>query len=219
MATGASNAELAILLVDARKGLLVQTHRHAAIAALMGIRHVVLAVNKLDLVQWDRGRFEEIVAAFNPFGERLGFRSVVAIPLSARHGDNVISESANTGWYKGPTLLEHLENVEIEADLAARPFRLPVQTVLRPSDDARFLPGRYPAELCRAATGSPSLLRGGSARSRTSRFPASRAKLPLQGTPLRSQSPIRWISGAGNCWRRRASSRMWQTSLPRIWCG
>jgi bifunctional enzyme CysN/CysC len=141
MATGASNAELAILLVDARKGLLVQTHRHAAIAALMGIRHVVLAVNKLDLVQWSRERFEEIVAAFKPFAERLGFISVAAIPLSARHGDNVISQSANTDWYQGPSLLEHLESVEVEADLAARPFRLPVQTVLRPSADARFFAG------------------------------------------------------------------------------
>jgi bifunctional enzyme CysN/CysC len=141
MATGASNAELAILLVDARKGLLPQTHRHAAIAALMGIRQVVLAVNKLDLVQWDRGRFEEIAGAFRPFGERLGFKSVLPIPISARHGDNVTTPSTNTEWYKGPTLLGHLEDVEIEQELAGLPMRLPVQSVLRPSAEVRLFAG------------------------------------------------------------------------------
>jgi bifunctional enzyme CysN/CysC len=141
MATGASTSELAILLVDARKGLLVQTRRHAAIASLMGIRHVVLAVNKLDLVAWDRGRFEEIREAFRPFGDRLGFQSVVAIPMSARHGDNVSAASKKTGWYTGPALLEHLERVEIETDPAATPFRLSVQAVLRPSADTRLFVG------------------------------------------------------------------------------
>jgi bifunctional enzyme CysN/CysC len=141
MATGASTSELAVLLVDARKGLLPQTHRHAAIAALMGIRHVVLAVNKLDLAGWDRAVFEEIVGQFLPFAERLGFRSTVALPLSARHGDNVTTKSVHTPWHDGPTLLDHLETVEIDADLADKPFRLPVQTVLRPNPDLRLYAG------------------------------------------------------------------------------
>jgi bifunctional enzyme CysN/CysC len=141
MATGASTSELAILLVDARKGLIEQTRRHAVIASLMGIRQVVLAVNKLDLVQWDRDRFEEITEAFRTFASRLDFHSIVAIPLSARHGDNVTGPSANTKWYEGPALLEHLERVEIEADLPSRPFRLPVQMVLRPSADVRMFAG------------------------------------------------------------------------------
>jgi bifunctional enzyme CysN/CysC len=141
MATGASTSDLAILLVDARKGLIVQTRRHAVIASLMGIRQVVLAVNKLDLVQWSRDRFEEIAVAFKEFASRLGFQAIVAIPLSARHGDNVTAPSANTKWYEGPVLLEYLECVEIEADPLARPFRLPVQMVLRPSADERMIAG------------------------------------------------------------------------------
>lgn len=141
MATGASTSELALLLVDARKGLTPQTHRHATIAALMGIRHVVLAVNKLDLVAWDRAVFDAIVDAFRPFADRLQFRSLVAIPLSARNGDNVTNRSKNTPWYGGPTLLDHLESVGIDGGLDSGPFRLPVQNVLRPDADTRLYAG------------------------------------------------------------------------------
>jgi bifunctional enzyme CysN/CysC len=141
MASGASNAELAVLLIDARKGILPQTRRHAAIASLMGIRHVVLAVNKLDLVDWDRTVFDGIVREFAPLGEKLGFRSAMAIPLSARHGDNVAARSARTPWYAGPTLLVHLEDIEIASDGAAKPFRLPVQSVLRGEGGERFYAG------------------------------------------------------------------------------
>lgn len=141
MATGASNAQLAVLLVDARKGLLPQTHRHAVIASVMGIRHVVLAVNKLDLVGWDRSVFDSIVAAFGSFGEKLGFRSVVAIPVSARHGDNVATKSPNAPWYDGPTLLGHLEEVDIGVEAAPQPFRLPVQGVIRNDNGTRFYSG------------------------------------------------------------------------------
>ena len=109
MATGASNAELAILLVDARKGLVEQTRRHAAIVSLLGIRHVVLAVNKIDLVEFSEARFREIEAAFAGFAAPLAFHSVVAIPLSARLGDNVAVPSERTPWYAGPRLLAHLE--------------------------------------------------------------------------------------------------------------
>ncbi len=136
MATGASNSELAVLLVDARNGVLTQTRRHAYIVSLLGIRDIVLAVNKIDLVGYSKPRFDEIVADFTAFTADFGFRSVVAIPMSARHGDNVTTRSPKTRWYSGPTFLEHLETVETGGVAAAAPFRFPVQSVSRP--DASF---------------------------------------------------------------------------------
>jgi bifunctional enzyme CysN/CysC len=141
MATGASNADLAVLLVDARKGLLPQTRRHAIIASLLGIRHVVLAVNKIDLVQYDAKVFEAIASGFMTFAAPLGFKDVRTIPISARHGDNVSSRSERTPWYRGPHLLDHLESVDVEDDRATRPFRLPVQWVNRPHADFRGFAG------------------------------------------------------------------------------
>ena len=133
MATGASTADLAILLVDARKGILPQTRRHATIASLLGIRHVVLAINKIDLVGYDRAVFDEILAAFEADAGHYGFASRLAIPISARFGDNVSARSADLGWYRGPTLIEHLETVELGVQSAAAgPLRLPVQWVNRP---------------------------------------------------------------------------------------
>ena len=149
MATGASNADLAILLVDARKGLLTQTHRHAIIASLLGVRHVVLAVNKIDLVDYDEATFRRIVAAFEDFAKSLGFRSIVAIPISARHGDNVSSKSEQTPWYDGPPLIDHLERVEVEEDRRQAPFRLPVQWVNRPHLDFRGFAGTIPSGVIR----------------------------------------------------------------------
>jgi bifunctional enzyme CysN/CysC len=141
MATGASNADLAILLVDARKGLLTQTHRHAIIASLLGVRHVVLAVNKIDLVDYDQATFRRIVEAFTAFAVELDFRSMVAIPISARFGDNISSLSPNTPWYEGPYLVDHLERVEVEDQRRNGPFRLPVQWVNRPHLDFRGFAG------------------------------------------------------------------------------
>jgi|FEC22Drversion2_1045045.scaffolds.fasta_scaffold00481_9 bifunctional enzyme CysN/CysC len=141
MATGASNAELAILLVDARKGLVEQTRRHAAIVSLLGIRHIVLAVNKIDLVQFSEARFREIEAAFAAFAEPLAFHSVVSIPLSARLGDNVARRSDRTPWYAGPALLGHLETVETDLDAAEAPLRFPVQWVNRPDGEFRGYTG------------------------------------------------------------------------------
>ena len=141
MATGASNAELAILLVDARKGLLEQTRRHAAIVSLLGIRHVVLAVNKIDLVDFSEARFREIDAAFSAFSAPLAFHSVVSIPLSARLGDNVATRSERTPWYAGPALLAHLETVETDPEAAGAPLRFPVQWVNRPDADFRGFTG------------------------------------------------------------------------------
>ncbi|BCP51631.1 adenylyl-sulfate kinase [Kaistia sp. 32K] len=131
MATGASTADLAVLLIDARKGILTQTRRHATIASLLGIRHVVLAINKIDLVGYDQAVFERIVAEFDADADHYGFASRVAIPLSARFGDNVTAPSPSMGWYRGPTLLEHLETLELTPS-AERPFRFPVQWVNRP---------------------------------------------------------------------------------------
>ena len=141
MATGASNAELAILLVDARKGLLEQTRRHAAIVALLGIRHVVLAVNKIDLVDFSQARFREIEIAFAAFAEPLAFHSIVAIPLSARLGDNIIRRSPRMPWYAGPPLLAHLETVETDLEATELPMRFPVQWVNRPNAEFRGFTG------------------------------------------------------------------------------
>ena len=140
-ASGASNADLAVILVDARRGLLPQTRRHAVIAHMVGVRHFVLAVNKLDLVNWDRTVFDGIVTGFRDFARSLNLTSLVAIPLSALNGDNVSSPSTNTPWYDGPTLLGHLETIDTEADLSATPLRVLVQTVLRPDRDSRLYAG------------------------------------------------------------------------------
>ena len=137
MATGASTADLAIVLVDARAGIIQQTRRHSFIASLLGIRHVVVAVNKIDLVGYDKAVFDEIAAAYRDFARDLGFETITPIPMSARYGDNVTTASANTGWYDGPTLLDHLESVPVDRIDTDKPFRLPVQYVNRPNLDFR----------------------------------------------------------------------------------
>ncbi|MBS0560932.1 MAG: sulfate adenylyltransferase subunit CysN [Proteobacteria bacterium] len=137
MVTGASTADVAILLVDARKGLLVQTRRHAAIASLLGIKQVVLAVNKMDLVGYDQAVFDRIVTDFDALRERLGPLSVTAIPMVARDGDNVTKHSKHMPWYKGTTLLEALENAEPDDAAVDHAFRLPVQYVNRPDHTFR----------------------------------------------------------------------------------
>ena len=139
MATGASTADLAILLVDARHGVREQTRRHARIAQLLGISNLVLAVNKMDLVGYDRRVFDDIVSAF---AEIQGDASVHPIPMSALNGDNVITASETTPWFEGPSLLEHLETVEVDRDATRRPFRFPVQLVVRPSDAFRGYAGQ-----------------------------------------------------------------------------
>ena len=141
MATGASNSELAIILVDARKGLLTQTRRHSYICSLLGIRHVVLAVNKIDLVDFDQATFTRIESAYRSFAAEFGFATLVAIPLSGRFGDNVTAASPRTPWYTGPTLMQHLEAVQVDQDIAALPFRFPVQWVNRPNLDFRGFSG------------------------------------------------------------------------------
>jgi bifunctional enzyme CysN/CysC len=142
MVTGASAADCAVLLVDARNGALTQTRRHTYLISLLNLRHVVLAVNKLDLVDYSRPRFEEISAEWRRFAHELGLEDVTCIPTSGLRGDNVVSRSPNTPWYEGPTLLEYLETVDVDgARLEAAPMRLPVQWVNRPDADFRGFAG------------------------------------------------------------------------------
>jgi bifunctional enzyme CysN/CysC len=141
MATGASSAELAVILIDARKGVLPQTRRHTFICSLLGVRHVVVAVNKIDLVDYQKDAFCRIVGDYLSFASQLGFASVVPVPISARHGDNIIALSGNTPWYRGPTLLDHLETIEVTSDERTKPFRFQVQWVNRPNLDFRGYAG------------------------------------------------------------------------------
>ena len=146
MVTGASTADLAVILVDARKGVLAQTRRHSYLAHLVGIRNVVLAVNKMDLVGYDRATYDAIVADYAAFAGRIGIDEITAIPISAFKGDNITSPSRRMPWYVGPTLIDHLEAVTVDSDLEqARPLRLPVQWVNRPSPDFRGFSGQIAA--------------------------------------------------------------------------
>ena len=145
MATGASTADLAVVLVDARKGLLTQTHRHSYIVSLLGIRHVVLAVNKMDLVDFDEAVFARIATDYRALARRLGIPEVTCIPLSALEGDNLSSRSTRTPWYNGPALLEHLEQVQVDAQEGGGSLRLPVQWVNRPHQNFRGYAGTLAA--------------------------------------------------------------------------
>ncbi|MBS0411229.1 MAG: sulfate adenylyltransferase subunit CysN [Proteobacteria bacterium] len=143
MVTGASTADLAVILIDARKGVLTQTRRHSFLVSLIGIKNVVLAVNKMDLVGYDPKVFEAIVADYRAFAAEIGITDFLAIPISGLRGDNITSASDQTPWYGGPTLMQHLETVEIdEARLQAGPFRMPVQWVNRPNLDFRGFAGQ-----------------------------------------------------------------------------
>ncbi|WP_046868953.1 sulfate adenylyltransferase subunit CysN [Microvirga massiliensis] len=141
MATGASNSSLAVILIDARKGVLVQTKRHSYICSLLGIRHIVLAVNKIDLVDFSKNAFNCVISDYTTFATKLNFISIVPIPISARFGDNVTMRSGNMPWYTGPTLVEYLEQVDTEMDLEDKPFRFPVQWVNRSDLDFRGFSG------------------------------------------------------------------------------
>ncbi len=141
MATGASNADLAIVLIDARKGMLTQTRRHSFILSLIGVKHVVLAINKIDLVGYDEQVFRTIEAEYRAFAQNLGFKTLEAIPLSALKGDNILKPSPAMPWYSGPQLVPYLETVEVGSDRTARPLRFPVQWVNRPNLDFRGFSG------------------------------------------------------------------------------
>jgi bifunctional enzyme CysN/CysC len=141
MVTGASTADLAVILIDARKGVLTQTRRHSYLVSLIGIRKVVLAINKMDLVDYSHEIFDTIVAEYRDFAKQIGLEDIVAIPVSGLKGDNIIGPSEHTPWYHGPTLMGYLETVEIEDSIQHQPFRLPVQWVNRPNLDFRGFAG------------------------------------------------------------------------------
>ncbi|HSZ51089.1 MAG TPA: sulfate adenylyltransferase subunit CysN [Caulobacteraceae bacterium] len=150
MVTGASTADLAVILIDARKGVLTQTRRHSFLVHSLGIERVVLAVNKMDLVGFDQGVFDQIVADYGAFADALGIGEVVAIPISGLRGDNIARRSDLTPWYAGPTLIDHLDTVEVDQDRrAARPFRMAVQWVNRPDLDFRGFSGQVDAGVVR----------------------------------------------------------------------
>jgi bifunctional enzyme CysN/CysC len=142
MVTGASTADLAVILIDARKGVLTQTRRHSYLAHLIGIRNIVLAVNKMDLVDYDQSTYEHIVADYRKFAKDIGITDFVPMPISGFKGDNITALSANTPWYRGPSLIDHLETVEVDASVDQRkPLRMPVQWVNRPNLDFRGFSG------------------------------------------------------------------------------
>jgi bifunctional enzyme CysN/CysC len=141
MVTGASTADLAVILVDARRGILTQTRRHSYLVALLGIRRVVVAVNKMDLVEYAEAVYRDIETAYRAFAAQLGLHDITCIPVSALRGDNVIEPGTAMPWYDGPTLMQHLETVPVGDELAERPFRLPVQWVNRPNQEFRGFAG------------------------------------------------------------------------------
>jgi bifunctional enzyme CysN/CysC len=198
LVTGASTADLAIMLVDARKGLLTQTRRHGFLVQLLGVRALLLAVNKMDMVGYDQAVFDRIAADFAGVAGHF-----TAIPVSALEGDNVAARSAAMPWYEGPSLLEHLESVEPEEDHGAGgPFRMPVQWVIREGDHRGF--GGMIA--CRPA---PPLRWTGSSSARKRNIAASPANRS------RSPSSRRSIARAATCSRRRTRRPRWRTSSRR----
>jgi bifunctional enzyme CysN/CysC len=159
MATGASSADLAVVLIDARKGVITQTRRHSHILGLLGVRHVVVAVNKMDLVGFDADRFTEIAVEYRMIAAQLGIRDVQCIPVVARDGDNIFAASTRMPWYDGPTIMEHLEAVDVTGDIESRPLRFPVQWVNRPNAEFRGFSGRIASGTVRrgdAVTVQPS---------------------------------------------------------------
>ena len=149
MVTGASTADVAVILIDARKGVLTQTRRHSYLVSLVGIRNVVVAINKMDLVDYSRERYEEIIHEYETFAAQLGFGEISCIPLSALKGDNVIERSAQTPWYQGPTLMTYLEEVKATDNASGRPFRMPVQWVNRPDLNFRGFAGTIASGIVR----------------------------------------------------------------------
>jgi bifunctional enzyme CysN/CysC len=164
MVTGASTADVAVILIDARKGVLTQTRRHSYIVSLLGIRNVVLAINKMDLVGFSHQTFDTIVGEYRDFAAQIGIDNITAIPLSALRGDNILEPSERMPWYTGPSLMGYLESVEIEDDLQHRPFRLPVQWVNRPNQDFRGFAGTIASGVIRKGQSVRALPSGRTSR-------------------------------------------------------
>jgi bifunctional enzyme CysN/CysC len=168
MATGASSAEAAVILIDARRGVLTQTRRHSYICSLLGIRHVIVAVNKIDLVEFSGERFHHIVGDFLGFAQGLGFATIATIPISARYGDNVTQRSERMRWYDGPTLLEELERLDVSSGVSEQPLRFPVQWVNRPDLNFRGFAGTVASGTVRP--GDPLVVAGSGRLTRVARI-------------------------------------------------
>ncbi len=191
MVTGASTADLAVILIDARKGVLTQTRRHSYLVSLLGIRKVVLAINKMDLVGYSQETFDRIVAEYREFARQIDLTDVVAIPVSGLKGDNIKDPSEHMAWYHGPTLMGYLEAVEIEDRVQHLPFRLPVQWVNRPNLDFRGFAGtiveRHACRRARSCACCPPDAKAASPGS--SRWTAiCRARWPARPSPLHSRT-------------------------------
>ncbi|HEY1726507.1 MAG TPA: sulfate adenylyltransferase subunit CysN [Steroidobacteraceae bacterium] len=176
MVTGASSADLAIILVDARKGVLTQTRRHSYLVSLLGIRRIVLAINKMDLVGYAHGVFQDIERSYREFAGRIGLKDIIAIPVSALRGDNVLESSAAMPWYAGPSLTQHLDTVPIRNEIAAQPFRMPVQWVNRRNQEFRGFAGLIVSGSVRA--GDPVRILPAGANSRVGRIVTADGDLP-----------------------------------------
>jgi sulfate adenylyltransferase large subunit len=164
MATGASTANLAIILIDARKGILTQSRRHAYIASMLGTRHLVAAINKMDLVEFSEEVYRSITAELQVLVKQVEGSELVTIPVSALEGDNVVDRSTRTPWYQGPTLLQHLETVPVWTDISTKPFRMPVQRVIRPHQNYRGFAGQISAGTIRKGDFITALPSGRSSR-------------------------------------------------------
>lgn len=200
MATGASGAELAVILIDARKGVLSQTRRHSRIVHMLGIRHVVVAINKMDLVAWSEDSFQRIVADYRAFAQDLDFASLHCIPLSALCGDNLITASAAAPWYSGPSLLSYLETLDTTKQ-DAEDFRMPVQWVNRPNLDFRGYCGRI---------ASGSVAPGDAVRVLPSGALATiKSIVTMDGALPHAQAPIRDPDA-----RRRSRHQPWRCDHP-----
>lgn len=175
MATGASTAELAIVMVDARKGILTQTRRHSFIVSMLGVKHIVLAVNKMDLLDYDQAVFERIRNEYLQFAESIGIQSIQAIPVSALKGDNIVNPSLHTSWYKGPVLIQYLEEIKLDSTCQDKPFRMSVQWVNRPHADFRGFSGRISSG--KIAVGDPVLLLPGGKKTEITRIISYDGKL------------------------------------------
>ncbi|MCK9201991.1 MAG: adenylyl-sulfate kinase [Gallionella sp.] len=178
-AAGASTDDLAVLLVDVRKGLLTQTKRHSRIVAMLGVRHVVVAVNKMDMIGWDESAFNAIVADFHTLVADFGFASVQAIPMSALSGDNVAFRSEQAAWYVGPTLIDYLEAVDVSEVEESRPFRMPVQCVNRPNSESRGYCGTIASGS--VAVGAPVRVLPGGAEARVKSIVARQGEQEIAG--------------------------------------
>ena len=218
MATGASTCDFAVLLVDARQGILAQTRRHACIVSLLGIRKLALAINKMDLTGFSKERFESIAQEFIAFGRRLGFEDVVAIPLPALRGDNVIAPSANMHWYRGPTLMGHLETVDVTSAGADLGFRMPVQWVNR-AKDFRGYAGMIAGGTVRA--GDDIVVLPSGRHSRRQRIVTYDGDLDAAaaGDAVTCDAPTRSTSAAATCWPRLGPMSPCRTRLRRMSSG